>query len=164
MAIPLILTTYGRGYLHRISGERMDVSTTELFPDEAFLQDAATGRPWAQEVSGSLLSLIKNLRTECETFCSALAGAEFHGIMFQSIENLRTNGDGYPRHTFFPTDVCYTPIEPQNRAHADLVTHTKTDDSAKEVRDWLQDMIQAVKPDKLNAVCSMRQAPNFPKS
>jgi hypothetical protein len=59
--------------------------------------------------------------------------------------------------------VCYTPREGDN-AHADLVTHNTNDENKKEIRDWLQEMIQGVKPDKLSAVCSMRDGPNFPKN
>jgi hypothetical protein len=136
------------------------------FSGKSFLQTAAQGRHWAQEVSGRLLSLVQNLREESETFCRTF-GCEFHGVMFQTVENLRSDGAGYPKHGFFPTEVCYTPVNTparQDQAHADLVTSKVTDESNKEVRDWLQDIIQAVKPDKLPAVCSMRQSPNFPNN
>jgi hypothetical protein len=102
------------------------------------------------------------LRTECEAFCKTIPDGEFYGVMFQSVENLRSDGAGYPTYSFFPTDVCYTPLARDN-AHSDLVTHNMTDETKKEVRDWLQDMIQAIKPDKLSAVCAMRHGPNFPK-
>jgi hypothetical protein len=130
-----------------------------------FLRKAASGRPWAQEASGRLLSLVKSLREESEAFCKTFNG-EFHGVMFQTVQNLRSDGAGYPAYGFFPTDVCYTPINNathRDNAHADLVTHKIPEETNKEVRDWLQDIIQAVKADSLAAVCSMREGPNFPK-
>jgi len=134
------------------------------FSGKSFLRDAPSGRPWAQEVSGALLSLIKNLREHCESFCKKIPGGEFHGVMFQTVSNLRSDGGPYPRHTFFPTDVRYAPIPPDNLGHADLVTSNKSGNSAKEVRDWLQDMILAVKPRKLGTICALRDTPNFPKA
>jgi hypothetical protein len=134
------------------------------FSGKSFLRDAPSGRPWAQEVSGALLSLINDLRAECETFCQKIPGLEFNGVMYQNVSNLQSEGDHYPGYSFFPSGVHFTPIRPDNPAHADLVTQRKTDASAKEVRDWLQDMIQAVKPEKLAALCALRGSPNFPKS
>jgi hypothetical protein len=104
--------------------------------------------PWTHELSGRLLSLVQNLRQECIDFC----GDRFAGVMFQKVENLRSEDSGWP------TDVYYTPKDYDN-AHADFVSFkTKDKIDYYEVRDWLQDFIQHVKPDKLEAVEALRPA------
>ena|ERR1700674_1114649 len=131
------------------------------FSGRNVISRASAHRHWAHELSGSLLSFIPHLRSHIEDFCATYQ-REFHGTMFQIVENLRTAGTAYPRQSPFPTDVRYTPL-PDNNAHSDLVTFHTTDDHRHEIRDWLQEMIQAVKPDRLIAVCSMRDGPNFPR-
>jgi len=130
------------------------------FSGKHVITSASEGRPWSHELSGSLLSLVDNLRRESEEFCAKL-GKQFHGIMYQTVENLRTDGTGYPKQSPFPTDVRYTPLNGKT-AHADLVTFKTGQEDRKEIRDWLQEMIQAVRSEKLPAVCSMRLAPHFP--
>src|SRR6266568_7749512 len=67
-------------------------------------------RHWSHELSGDLLSLIPNLRLHSEGFCARWR-QEFHGTMFQTVENLRTDGSGDSHQSPFPTDVRYTPRE-----------------------------------------------------
>jgi hypothetical protein len=113
-------------------------------------------RPWSHELSGRLLSLVTNLREESMAFCEGLK-RDFAGIMFQHVEGLRSQRSG------FPTDVIYTPVVAADEAHSDLtVKHAVTEDDLRELRDWLQDNIFYVKPDKLSAVCTLRE--NFPST
>jgi hypothetical protein len=103
--------------------------------------------PWRHELSGRLLSLIKNLEQECIDFC----GQKFAGVMFQTVVNLRSKGSG------FSTDVYYTPTE-RDEAHSDFVIFGIEDkDDIFQVRDWLQDFVQYVKPQRLAAVEALRR-------
>lgn len=116
----------------------------------------STDRPWQHELSGRLLSLVKHLGDESKEFC-AKHSREFHGVMFQTAENIKSEASG------FPTDAIYTP-KSDDEAHGDVVSFKTTSDNLADVRDWLQDFIQAVGPSKIDAVCSMRKGPSFPKT
>ena len=72
--------------------------------------------------------------------------------MYQNVENLRSDGSG------FPADVIYTPYAEDN-AHSDVAVYNASNkEDIFAVRDWLQDFIQYVKPDQTAAVCALRQA------
>jgi len=98
--------------------------------------------PWTHDLSGRLLSLVKDLGKDCINFC----GERYAGVMFQNVETLRSENSGWP------TDVIYTPLE-RDPAHADFVAFNVGNDlDYFQVRDWLQDIIQYVKPEKVEAV------------
>ena len=101
-------------------------------------------RPWSLELSGALLSMISDLRSYGDAFC----GDKFAGYMFQKVENLR--------HEDNATDVIYTPRAGDN-AHADLVAYHLDAENKYVLRDWLQDSIQCVKPDKIGVLDALRQ-------
>jgi hypothetical protein len=103
------------------------------------------GRPWSLELSGWLLSLIEGLERKCTDFC---LGRRFAGVMFQSVEKLRSEASG------FRTDVIFTP-KPNDSAHADFVGFGTADKFV--IRDWLQDMLGAVRPDGLAAIDALRR-------
>jgi hypothetical protein len=102
-------------------------------------------RPWSLELSGALLSMIADLQSYADTFC----GERFAGYMFQKVENLRSKDNA--------TDVVYTP-RAANSAHADLVAYHLPLEDKYVLRDWLQDSIQCVRPDKLEAIDALRRA------
>jgi hypothetical protein len=110
-------------------------------------------RPWGLELSGRLLSLIKNIKAESKALCEA--PREFAGIMYQTIENLRSEGDAYHRPTGCRTDVFYTPKE-DDKAHADLAIYGSTVENKFAIRDWLQESIQCVRPDKCEVIEALR--------
>jgi hypothetical protein len=88
------------------------------------------------------------LEAESRTFCEKHF-REFHGIMFQKVENLKSEGSG------FPTDAIYTPIKDRDEAHSDFVIFRASEaEHVAAVRDWLQDFIQYVRPG-LKAVCAL---------
>jgi hypothetical protein len=105
----------------------------------------ASDAPWSLEMSGRLLSLIQDIQGESEAFC--VAPMMFVGLIYQSVENLRSNGSGCT------TDVVYTP-KPTDNAHADLVAYADNIDNRNALRDWLQDFIQCVPVTK----CAMLEA------
>src|SRR5262245_58082192 len=88
------------------------------FGGKAIAPPNEKNRPWAHELSGRLLSLIKNLEKESSEFCVAFK-CEFAGIMFQKVENLRSEVSG------FRTDVIYTPKD-ADIAHSDFVSFGTT--------------------------------------
>jgi hypothetical protein len=111
--------------------------------------------PWTYELSGRILSFIEHLEKESVAFCKTIQ-KDFAGVMYQNVENLRSDGSG------FPMDVIYTPHDTDN-AHSDVAVYRATDKKhIFAVRDWLQDFIQHVRSDKLAAVCALRQ--NMPAS
>ena len=55
------------------------------------------------------------------------------------------------------TDVIYTP-RAGDVAHADLVAYHLDVESKYVLRDWLQDMIQCVRPDKIAVIDALRQS------
>ena len=106
--------------------------------------------PWTYELSGRLLSLIEHLEKESVAFCRTKQ-EDFAGVMYQNVENLRSDGSG------FPIDVIYTPYD-EDKAHSDVVVYQATDKShIFAVRDWLQDFIQHVRADKVAAICALRR-------
>jgi hypothetical protein len=118
---------------------------------------APTGnKPWTIELSGRLLSLIEKLERESRGFCTP--PRVFAGLMYQTVEKLRTDGSRFPP---FPTDVIYTPIdrnEYKDPAHADLVAYgpAPTPPDRFLFRDWLQDLIQCVRPHQCAVVEQLR--------
>jgi hypothetical protein len=107
-------------------------------------------RPWTYELSGRILSLIKHLETESVEFCETY-NKVFAGVMYQNVENLRSD------HSGFPIDVIYTPYVEDN-AHSDLAVYKATEKKhVFAVRDWLQDFIQHVRPGRLAAICALRR-------
>jgi hypothetical protein len=106
-----------------------------------------TERPWSHELSGRLLSLITNLQQESAGFCAGM-NKQFAGVMFQTVENLRSVASG------FPTDVVHTPSD--DAAHGDVIAFGTTDEDRFILRDWLQDFIQYVRPNLLAAVEALR--------
>jgi hypothetical protein len=106
---------------------------------------SAPGRLWSLELSGWLLSLIAEIERKCTDFCG---GRAFAGVMFQSVEKLRTEHNG------FRTNVIYTP-KADDEAHADLVAFGPADKFV--VRGWLQDILHSVRPDGLATVEALRR-------
>lgn len=106
--------------------------------------------PWTYELSGRILSMIEYLERESMDFCKRVE-KDFAGVMYQNVENLRSDGSG------FPTDVIYTPYD-QDSAHADVAVYNAAGEAhVFAVRDWLQDLIKCVKPDDLAVICALRQ-------
>jgi hypothetical protein len=122
--------------------------------DGTLANDAFTGktvisppdppRPWSLELSGALLSMIFDIRLYADAFC----GDKFAGYMFQKVESLRSEDNA--------TDVIYTPRARDN-AHADLVAYHLDAEYKYVLRDWLQDSIQCVRRDKIEAIDALRQ-------
>jgi hypothetical protein len=119
------------------------------FKGKGALSTSEESRPWSHELSGRLLSLINDVQQESADFCRA-HNKDFHGIMYQTVENLRAEVHG------FPTDVRYTP-KSTDPAHGDFVTFNTTDADLPAIRDWLQDFIKALKPDNVAAICALRR-------
>jgi hypothetical protein len=111
-------------------------------------------KDWTLELSGRLLSLVKDIEKESREFCKP--PRVFEGIMFQTVENLRSAGDQYHKATGCKTDVIYTP-KPGDVAHADLVAYGPTADNKYVIRDWLQDFIQAIRPNNCAAIEVLRR-------
>src|SRR4051812_17259125 len=84
------------------------------FSGKAALAPPASEAPWSLEMSGRLLSLVKDIQGESEAFC--VAPLIFSGLMYQTVENLRSQDSGSN------TDVIYTP-KPTDDAHADFVAY-----------------------------------------
>lgn len=108
-------------------------------------------RAWSLELSGRLLSLVKDVEAEARAFCGDKM--PFVGVMYQSVENLRT--DGSAPLPGFPTDVVFTPRDGDD-AHADLVGYGPGAEHKFALRDWLQDFIQAVSSTQCNVVEQLR--------
>ncbi|TPK63859.1 hypothetical protein FJ930_26120 [Mesorhizobium sp. B2-4-15] len=108
-------------------------------------------RAWSLELSGRLLSLVKDVEAEARAFCGDKM--PFIGVLYQSVENLRT--DGTSPLPGFPTDIVYTPRAGDN-AHADHVAYGPTAEHKFALRDWLQDFIQAVDSTQCNVVEQLR--------
>jgi hypothetical protein len=121
----------------------------KAFSGKAFAVPEAN-RPWSHELSGRLLSLIANLPQESGEFCARIS-KQFSGIMFQKVEKLRSIGSG------FQTDVVYTPYL-EDTAHGDFASFGTKDEDLPELRDWLQDVIQCVRPDLISAIEALRQS------
>src|SRR5437764_1230812 len=60
-------------------------------------------RKWTLELSGRLLSLIKDVEAESAAFCAA--PLVFVGVIFQTVENLRSDGESEHVSTGCKTDV-----------------------------------------------------------
>ena len=121
------------------------------FGGRAIAQPQGSGE-WTLELSGRLLSLVTDLDSESRAFC---AGRTFAGILYQTVENLRQNGDGFFRMTGCRTDVIFTPTA--DPAHADLVAYGPTEESKFLIRDWLQDFIQVVRAEQADLVEGLRK-------
>jgi hypothetical protein len=109
-----------------------------------------TDRPWSHELSGRLLSLVVNLQQESSDFCARIE-KQFSGIMFQKVEKLRSNTSG------FQTDVVYTPYL-EDTAHGDFASFGTSDEDLSGLRDWLQDVIQCMRPEMVSAIEALRQS------
>jgi hypothetical protein len=118
------------------------------FSGKAFAAPKAD-RLWSHELSGRLLSLIGNLLQESTEFCTQI-NKQFAGLMFQKVDNLRSTCSG------FRTDVVYTPYS-EDTAHSDCVAFETNDENRFELRDWLQDFIQCVRPEMISALEALRQ-------
>jgi hypothetical protein len=110
-------------------------------------------RPWTLEMSGRLLSFVRNLEEESITFCTP--PRVFAGLMYQTVENLRSGGNSFHVNTGCPTDVIYTPIGGDG-AHADLVAYGPTHANRYLIRDWLQEFIQCIRPHDCAVVEQLR--------
>jgi hypothetical protein len=155
-----------------VKGEPADVRETwfRVITDENYwkkdgtLKNSAFGgkaisppdpaRPWSHELSGNLLSLVNDVRGHCVAFC----GAKLAGIMYQRVENLRgeqivRRDDG--TRPMIGINVIYTP-QASNEAHADLVSYGTAEDKYR-LRDWLQDIVQCVRSDKVEAIEPLRE-------
>jgi len=100
---------------------------------------SSEARPWNMELSGRLLSMVQDIDTESKEFCQKL-DRPFVGLMFQTVENL---SKGF----IVRTGVYYTPNE--DYAHSDFAVFAHMNRSMMhQLRDWLQDFIQCVKPEK----------------
>jgi hypothetical protein len=87
--------------------------------------------------------MIADLRSYADEF----RGNKFAGYMFQKVENLRSEENA--------TDVIYTPRVGDN-AHADLVAYHLDPEDKYILRDWLQEPIQCVKPNKAEIIDALR--------
>ncbi|MCR4283230.1 MAG: hypothetical protein NUV72_09430, partial [Bauldia sp.] len=101
-------------------------------------------RNWAHEMSGRLLSLAGNVGDEAREFCDGQQ-REFAGVAYALVVALRT------RHHHISTDVCYTPLD-RDSAHADVVFFQSNDDDKEMLRDWLQTVLKALRPDEIGAL------------
>ena len=114
-------------------------------------------REWTLELSGRLLSVVKNVQQESAAFCTP--PRVFAGLMYQTVENLRSAGDSFHKHTGCRTDVIFTPNN--DPAHGDLVAYGFTQEPTQEhrylIREWLQDFIQYVRPDKCAVIEALRR-------
>jgi hypothetical protein len=116
-----------------------------------------TEKPWTLEMSGRLLSLVKDVARESNAFCTP--PRVFAGLMYQTVENLRSAGNSFHVSTGCETDVIYTPIDEaghRDQAHADLVAHRLGRDQRFLIRDWLQDFIQCIRPDQCSVLEPLR--------
>ena len=114
-------------------------------------------KPWTLELSGRLLSLVGDVEQESRDFCTP--PRTFAGLMYQTVENLRSAGNSFHRNTGCPTDVIYTPIDQPGRkdlAHADLVAYGPQRDQRSLIQDWLQEFIQYVRPDRCAVIEQLR--------
>jgi hypothetical protein len=110
-------------------------------------------REWTLEFSGRLLSLVKEVETESAAFCEP--PMTFAGIIFQTVENLRSDGNSFHRNSGCRTDVIYTP-KPKDVAHADLVAFGPSVEHRYLMRDWLQDFIQYASPGNCAIIEALR--------
>ena len=104
-------------------------------------------------MSGRLLSQVQNLEQESKNFCTP--PRVFAGLMYQTVENLRSDGNSFHKNTGCPTDVIYTP-NAIDEAHADLVAYGPTHANRYLIRDWLQEFIQCVRAQNCAAVEQLR--------
>lgn len=104
------------------------------------------------EISGRGLSKTRDIAQEAKAFCGK---RPFVGHIFQTVENLRSEGIGFVKAIGCRSDVLYTPEE-RDAAHSDLVFYGPTGDYEKKIIDWLQEFIQFAAPDKCNIIESMR--------
>ena len=114
-------------------------------------------KPWTLEMSGRLLSLVVNVEQASRDFC--VPPREFAGLIYQTVDNLRSAGNSFHVNTGCPTDVIYTPInEPghQDVAHADLVAYGPDRANRFLIRDWLQEFIQYVRPNQCTVIEQLR--------
>jgi hypothetical protein len=106
------------------------------------------------EFSGRLLSLTQDVEAEGREFCKGLR-REFYGLIFQKVENLRSEGNSEHQSTGCRTDVFFTPKE-TDKAHADLVAFGPTVEHRFLIREWLQEFIQYAAPDNCIIVEQLR--------
>jgi hypothetical protein len=101
-------------------------------------------RPWSIEFSGGLLSMVADLHA----YGGRFGPEKFVGYLFQEVPTLR-NEDRR-------TDVVYTPND--DTAHADVVSFRPFSPEERfALRDWLQDCIQCVRADNLEALQALRR-------
>jgi hypothetical protein len=110
-------------------------------------------KSWTLELSGRLLSLAKDAEKEGREFCRP--PREFAGLMFQTVENLRSDGNGLLKGANCKTDVIFSPNN--DPAHADIVAYGPTAENKFVIRDWLQDMIQFFKADNCSVIEALRK-------
>ena len=106
------------------------------------------------ELSGRLLSLTIDVEAEAKEYCTA--PREYSGIMYQTVQKLRTNGTDSDPIPGCPTDVIYTPNA--DTAHADLVAYGPTFENRYLIRDWLQEFIQCARPGHCGTIEALRRA------
>jgi hypothetical protein len=111
-------------------------------------------QPWSLEISGRLLSFVKEIEKESIAFCSP--PMVFSGLIYQTVENLRSTANGTPRSLGCNTDVIYTP-KAHDDAHSDFVAYSADLDHRHLIRDWLQDFIQCVPSDKCEVLEALRK-------
>jgi hypothetical protein len=104
-------------------------------------------------LSGRLLSFAGNVEAEGKAFCQP--PREFAGVMYQTVANLRTGGDAFHKPLGCRADVVYTP-KIHDSAHADLVIYGSNPENKFAVRDWLQEFIQYIKPDRCATIEALR--------
>lgn len=110
-------------------------------------------REWTLEFSGRLLSLVADVEKESAAFCRA--PMTFSGVIFQTVENLRSDGNSFHKSTGCRTDVIYTPKN-DDKAHADLVAFGPSIEHRYLMREWLQDFIQYAAPGNCAIIEAMR--------
>ena len=125
------------------------------FSGKRAIAPPADQHPWSLEISGRLLSLVASVESESRAFCSS--PMVFAGLIYQTVENLRSNANGSPKSLGCVTDVFYTPKN-GDAAHADLVSYGPDVDHKHLLRDWLQDFIQCVPSSRCGVIEALRHA------
>ncbi|MBX9847532.1 MAG: hypothetical protein K2Z80_37725 [Xanthobacteraceae bacterium] len=112
-----------------------------------------TPQEYSLELSGKALSKTKDIEKEAKDFCKR----DFAGHIFQTVENLRSEGIEALKVLGCRSDVMYTPLE-GNPAHSDLVFFGPDDPEKWEQRivDWLQEFIQYASPTNCHMLEALR--------
>ena len=111
----------------------------------------AESKPYSLEISGRLLSFVKDVEKESREFCKP--NQEYSGVIYQVVKEIRN--DGASANPGFRTDVFFTP-KPHDCAHADVAAFGPTIEECYLLRDWLQDIIRYAPPGNCHEVEKLR--------